>query len=135
MMNKDETLEILAEEGHQQTTQRDYMIDLCLEGPGHFTVADLCELDRQDEDKLSRATVYNNVHVLEEIGFLRELPDLGPPIYYEVQKSPHPHAACNSCGEIMDIPVDLESRVENWDIPLKIENVSMTLTGLCDSCR
>ena len=134
MMDKEEAMELLAEEGHQQTTQREYMIDMCLEGPGHFTVADLCDIDREKKNKLSRATVYNNVHVLEDIGFLRELPDLGSPVYYEVRKSPHPHANCESCGEIMDIPVDLESRVENWDIRLEINNVSMTLSGLCVSC-
>ncbi|MFP4687574.1 MAG: Fur family transcriptional regulator [bacterium] len=134
MLTKEEILEKLSENNHQVTQQRKYMIDLCMEAPGHFTAADLCELDKRRENRLSRATVYNSIHVFEKIGFLRELLDLGSPVYYEVAKSFHPHAVCTSCGDIVDIPVNLKSQIQGWELPFDVENVRMTIEGTCQSC-
>ncbi len=134
MLTKKEILDLLSRQNHQVTEQRKYMIDLCMEAPGHFTAADLCEMDKKRDSRLSRATVYNSIHVFEKIGFLRELLDLGSPIYYEVAQSLHPHAVCTACGDIVDIPVNLKSQIEEWELPLKVENVRMTIEGKCQAC-
>jgi len=134
MKTKDEALQLLREEGNQVTPQRDYIVELCLENEGHFTADDLFELDEQREDKLSRATIYNTLHILVEIDFLRELSDMGPSCYYEIKEHVHPNARCRSCDQLMDIPVDLNEQVESWNLPFEVQGIRMTVDGVCQEC-
>ncbi len=135
MSRIDEAIERLTEADYQITPQRRYILDLCERAEGHFTAERLYELDREGKDDLSRATIYNTLHILVEVGHLRELPDMGPARYYEMRKQPHPHARCRSCGKLVDIPVDLEKQVQQWDTSFEIDSVRMTVDGLCRSCR
>lgn len=134
MPDKEEALHTLREAGHQLTPHREYIIDLCLELKGHFTADELFQIDQDRDHQLSRATIYNTLHLLEEIGFLRELKDVDPSSYYEVKDHIHPHARCNECGELMDIPVDLNEQVKSWNLPFKVEGIRMTVEGFCSDC-
>ena len=133
-MEKEKVLEKLKQRDRQITQERKYFIDLCAQAGGHFTAADLLELDKQNSDKLSRATVYNSLKVFLEIGFLRRLSDLDSTDYYEIRRSLHPHANCRQCGRVIDIPVDLMEIVESWDLPFQLERISMSIEGLCERC-
>lgn len=130
----EDALEKLRIAGYQITPQREYVLELCQETDGHFTADDLYDLDRQGEEKLSRATIYNTLHILVEVGYLRELSDVGPSRCYEIRHHLHPHARCRSCGKLVDIPVDLEEQVDSWDLPFEIDTIRMTVDGLCQSC-
>lgn len=134
MPGVDEAIERLTRADYQITPQRRYILDLCDRAEGHFTAERLYELDREGQDDLSRATIYNTLHILVEVGYLRELPDVGSSRFYEIRKQPHPHARCRSCGKLTDIPVDLEEQVERWDTSFEIDTVRMTVDGLCPSC-
>ncbi len=128
-------LKRLRKSGYQLTPQRRNVIQRCLRMNGHFTAEDLQDIDgNQGDKKFSRATVYNTINVLVEVGFLRELGDMADSSFYEVTDQLHPHAYCKSCGTLIDIPVNLEEEVENWEIPFRVEDVRMTVEGLCDSC-
>jgi len=134
MMEKEQALERLTESGHQVTPHREYLIELCLENKGHFTADDLYRFDQQKDVRLSRATIYNTLHLLVDIGFLRELKDVDSSSHYEVKNHVHPHARCNSCGELMDIPVDLHEQVDSWNLPFQVEGIRMTVEGFCPEC-
>lgn len=133
-VEKQTVLDLLEENGHQVTPQREYVIDKCLERGGHFTVEDLYTDNYTEEVDLSRATLYNTLHLLVDVGFLRELPDVDDSAYYELNGKRHPHASCNECGKLIDIPVDLEEEIREWDLGFTVSNVRMTVDGLCDDC-
>lgn len=131
----DEVLDELRESGYQLTPQRQDVIRQCLDLDGHFTAEDLFSVDGKDTDQsFSRATVYNTLQILVEVGFLRELSDMGDSSRYEVNQELHPHAYCKSCGELIDIPVNLEREVDSWDVPFEVDSVRMTLDGYCEDC-
>ncbi len=134
MTLKEQTLEKLSNNGRQVTKERIYFIELCEQAGGHFNANDLRKLDNQKKDALSRATIYNSLNVFLEIGFLRRLPEMTTADYYEIRRSFHPHAYCRKCGEIIDIPFDLQEEVESWDLPFEVEGVTMNITGLCQRC-
>lgn len=134
MQTKEDALDRLRDNGHQVTPQREYLVELCLENDGHFTADDLFDLDEQRQDQLSRATIYNTLHLLVDVDFLRELNDMGSSRYYEVKGQVHPHARCRSCDRLMDIPVDLKQQVHEWNLPFEVEGIRMTVDGLCEDC-
>jgi Fe2+ or Zn2+ uptake regulation protein len=130
-----DVLDKLRDSGYQLTPQRRYVIERCLQMDGHFTADDLQDVDTDDSDQeFSRATVYNTLNVLVEVGFLRELGDMAESSYYEVTGQLHPHAHCKSCGALIDVPVNLEQEVENWELPFQVDDVKMTLEGFCEHC-
>lgn len=131
---KEKTLEKLSNKDYQVTSERVYFIDLCREAEGHFTASDLLELDRERENSLSRATIYNSLEVFLKIDFLRHLPEFSNADYYEIRKTFHPHAHCRECDRIIDVPVDLQEEVEDWDLPFQLEEVNMNIAGLCQRC-
>jgi Fe2+ or Zn2+ uptake regulation protein len=126
----------LRDSGYQLTPQREKLIERCLSmGEGHFTAEDLQEMEAQNGDKeFSRATVYNTLNVLVDVGFLRELNDMAESSYYELTEDVHPHAYCKSCGDLIDVPVNLRREVEDWNVSFQIEDVRMTLEGYCEDC-
>ncbi|MFB6226767.1 MAG: Fur family transcriptional regulator [bacterium] len=131
----DDVLEELRDSGYQLTPQRQNVIRQCFEQNGHFTAEDLFNVNTDSsQQEFSRATVYNTLQVLVEVGFLRELSDMGDSSYYEINQELHPHAYCKSCGELIDIPVNLEREVHNWDVPFEVDSVRMTLDGYCEEC-
>ena len=127
-------LEELRESGYQLTPQRREVIERCLSMDGHFTAEDLQSFDGENDTGFSRATVYNTLNVLVDVGFLRELHDMADSSYYEVTGDSHPHAHCTSCGALIDVPVNLEREIDNWDVPFEVEDVRMTLEGFCEDC-
>lgn len=126
--------EALEAAGYQLTDQRKLVVRRCLERSGHFTADDLIEQDSPSERPLSRATVYNTLRILVEVGFLRKLDEVGSASVYEVSDSSHPHGRCHDCGRLIDLPVDLEREVQRWDLPFQVESVRMTVDGRCESC-
>ncbi len=133
-MEKTNVIEKLRNHDRQVTRERKYFIDLCKQADGHFTAADLLELDRENDNQLSRATVYNCLKVFLEVGFLRQLSGISSTDYYEIRHTFHPHARCQKCKRIIDIPLDLTEEIESWNLPFQLEDISMTLTGLCECC-
>jgi Fe2+ or Zn2+ uptake regulation protein len=134
MQTKQDAIDRLRDEGHQVTPQREYLIELCLDSDGHFTADDLFERDENRKGDLSQATIYNTLHLLVDVGFLRELNDMGSSCYYEIKDQVHPHARCSDCGQLMDIPVDLKEQVRNWNLPFEVEGIRMTVDGRCQDC-
>ncbi len=132
-MDAEDVYEALESAGHQVTRQRRRIVRRCLDHEGHFTAEDLFE--GKTDGELSRATVYNTLQVLVDVGFLRKLDDVGSASLYEVGTRAHPHGRCRSCGRLIDLPVDLEREVSRWEVPFEVESVRMTLEGLCRNCE
>lgn len=134
MVTRQQARKQLQESGHQRTRQRERVVDLCFEHDGHFTADDLLSYSRDRGESLSRATVYNTLHLLVEIGVLRELPETGTASCYELNRPAHPHAVCRVCGEIVDLEVDLEDSLRQVDDDFAAESVHVIIEGTCSDC-
>jgi Fe2+ or Zn2+ uptake regulation protein len=55
---------------------------------------------------LSRATVYNTLHLLVEKGLLRQLTIAGGRVVFDPKLEPHHHFVDDDSGEVSDLPLE-----------------------------
>ena len=58
----------------------------------HFTINDLVKkINKQSNNKISLATVYNTVHAFEKKGYLKQIPINSSQTYFDTNISDHHH--------------------------------------------
>lgn len=88
--------------------------------------------------KISLATVYNNLRLLLEAGFITELKRSNDTTtYYDFMGHDHVNLICQQCGAISDIEMDhppLTKAVETAT-GYQIQKEVLTLYGTCPTCQ
>ena len=89
--------------------------------------------------EISRATVYNALGELVDMGELQEVQiEPGPALYDPNAPTPHHHLVCKNCGKIYDIHPrgveQLELAPEDRD-GFSLERVEVVFRGRCAECR
>jgi Fur family ferric uptake transcriptional regulator len=87
-----------------QSDSRNKLIEIVLERTGHFTVQELIRWVSEKHPKIGVATIYRNIPVLVDAGFLKEtLTNETGQMYYEVAGDDHhDHIVCMDCNEIFE---------------------------------
>lgn len=118
------------------TPQRIAIIEL-MEHSGHISIDDLFKLIREKFFSISLATLYKNIHIMMSVSLIREVKIPGQKAKYEIEKTPHAHVLCKTCGELKDIPFDptslLEDTVKRSDY--RADDVSIMISGVCPNCK
>ncbi len=122
--------------GLRLTAQRRVVAE-ALEGEHvHLTAEQVYERSVARLPEISRATVYNTLNQLHDLGEVREIKlDAGPKRYDPNTVQPHQHLICERCGDVRDV-------VPHGDVSLppgqrhgfKIRNVEVAFRGLCPAC-
>jgi len=131
----------LRECGFKLTPQRLAIIEL-LEERGHYTAEEIYTRLKERYPMLSRATVYNTLEVLQELGEVRELRIKPHIVLYDPVPEPHYHFYCRGCGKVVDVeplpecdPGELPARLTAGPLrDCKIEGVQLYIYGLCARC-
>lgn len=86
--------------------------------------------------KISRASIYNVLNSLREMGLVRELTVDGLVTRFDANTRRHHHFVCRICGAVSDIPHEAlpESHGLHLDDGSIVEDVSVTLRGRCPRC-
>lgn len=130
--------EAVHQRGGRMTRQREVVMDTLAKLNCHPTAQELYELVREQLPGISQATVYRNLKVLRDLGYVLEL-DYGPgAARYDATVSDHCHARCIRCGRVVDVPCavgqdaeKLAHVLDNW----QITGQRVELCGLCPECR
>lgn len=132
---RDRLIARLREEGLKLTPQRLAIIELLEEG-GHPTAEELYEKLSRRYPMLSRATVYNTLEVLKELGEVTELQIEPQAVRYDLKTEPHCHFRCRRCGRLLDlkIPPGLEDLAGRELEGHRVEEAQLSLYGLCADC-
>lgn len=130
----------LRRRGFRWTNQRASIVRTALQSHEHFTAEELLALCRRVDPKVSRATVYRTLAVLEEAGFVEGLDtgDGGRRFEHVLGHEHHDHMVCLGCGAIFEFRDDeLERRqdVAAKRIGFKIERHSLRIHGRCRDCQ
>jgi len=131
----------LREHGFKLTPQRLAIIEL-LDKRGHYSAEDIYGRLKQKYPMLSRATVYNTLEVLKELGEVAELKIKPHIVLYDPETEPHYHFLCRRCGKVIDVeplpecdPEELPARLAAGPLKgYKIERVDLYIHGLCAEC-
>jgi len=129
----------LRKSGFRWTTQRALIVREALSSHDHFTADELLALCRRRDPKVSRATVYRTLIVLEDAGFVEGLDtgDGGRRFEHVLGHEHHDHMVCLDCGRILEFCDDeLERRQEvaAKRLGFRIQRHSLRLYGSCKDC-
>jgi len=130
----------LRESGFRWTNQRALIVREALATHDHFTAEELLDLCRERDPKVSRATVYRTLSVLEDAGFVEglETGDGGRRFEHILGHEHHDHMVCLSCERILEFRDDeLERRQElaAKRVGFRIQRHSLRLYGMCKQCH
>jgi Fe2+ or Zn2+ uptake regulation protein len=103
----------------------------------HPTAEQLLQAVRQRKRRISLATVYRNLDVLEQMGKIRKIESPGEQMRFDACLDPHFHVRCRSCGQIADLaipaPRGLTGRADRAS-DFRVDGFRLEFTGLCKAC-
>ena len=106
MSNKHVFIEKLRSSGLRPTKQRIEICQVLFERKKtfHFTISDLAALlERNLNQKVSLATIYNTVHSFKKKGYLKEISINSDKSYFDTNTSSHHHFFDESTNELIDL--------------------------------
>ena len=101
-----DVVEVLRRHGIQPSAQRVAIAEVVLSTCAHPSADQVLHAVRARLPQVSRATVYNTLHVLVEGGLLRELELAEGRVAYDPKVEPHHHFIDEATGAIRDVPWD-----------------------------
>jgi Fur family ferric uptake transcriptional regulator len=130
----------LQQKGLKHSRQRERIADAFFAMDGHVTVEEVVARARQDDPRVSLATVYRTMKLLADSGLAtaRQFGD-GQTRYEAADgRAHHDHLICTGCGAIVEFSNDrieslqaLVARRHGFDV----EEHKLELYGRCQRCR
>lgn len=126
--------------GLKSTRQRSLIIDIFFQMQGHFSVEEVWGRVRQDDARVSVATVYRTMKLLAESGLAHARNFGDGQTRYEpaVGREHHDHLICTRCGTIIEFENDQIERMQEAVARrhgFKVTSHKMELYGLCKNCQ
>lgn len=126
--------------GMRLTSQRKLIVQAAFATHEHFSADELLAMCVERDDKVSRATVYRTLSVLEEGGFVESLDtgDGGRKFEHVLGHKHHDHMVCTGCGKILEFHDEvIEARQEKVAAAagFVIESHNLRLLGRCSDCQ
>lgn len=132
-------IERLREKDWRMTAQRRAVAEVLSGSNLHLPADEIYKRARDILPEISRATVYNTLGELVDMGELEEVQfNPGPTLFDPNARIPHHHLVCSNCGKISDIrPRGLENlRLSREDEQgFSLEEVEVVFRGRCAACR
>ncbi len=120
------------------TSHRQTVLDIVRGSFDHPTARTVFERALEKTPKLSFATVYNSLKFLAEQGMIRQLNFGEDYARFDGKMDRHDHLVCRKCGKVDDFTRITAPRPgQDFSVPkgFKVEELSIQVTGLCDSCQ
>jgi Fe2+ or Zn2+ uptake regulation protein len=124
-------VEHLARRGLRVTSQRLTTWSAIHTGPAHMSIHAVFERVAEQMPTTTLRTVYEAVHLLEQMELVRLL-HLPGGARVETEPVDHAHAYCERCGKILNLPAPPPTATRGADFHPRIEND--VIFGLCHDC-
>jgi Fe2+ or Zn2+ uptake regulation protein len=124
-------VEHLARRGLRVTPQRLTTWGAIDAGPAHMSIHAVFERVAEQMPTTTLRTVYEAVHVLEQIGLVRLL-HLPGGARVEAEPVDHAHAYCECCGKVVNLPATSPAAMPRADFHPRVEND--VVFGSCHDC-
>jgi Fur family ferric uptake transcriptional regulator len=99
----------------------------------------LYEKARNQDPSISLSTVYRNLRLFRELGFIEERHFVTEHHYYEAKPSvEHHHLICLSCGRIIEFTSPLARQIgrqAGTEHAFTVTGVEIRMEGYCHDCR
>jgi len=132
--------EYLANRKLRATLPRRLILEAVAESTGHFDAESLRLRLKGQGRRLSRATIYRTLTLLQGAGILRRVQLVDDALHYELSRptDPHHHLVCRRCGSVQEVLNPDVSRALAEMVSrasFEPEEISIRIRGLCVRCR
>ncbi len=131
-------LDALRQARYRLTPQRMAVCRYLAETRTHPTPSEIYHAVQKEFPTISRATVYNTITVLRDLGEVVELPAGKQGVRYETDVTPHVNLICTHCGRIYDAPIgDIEDMMALIveESGFQLANFHIEGYGICPTCQ
>jgi Fur family ferric uptake transcriptional regulator len=130
----------LREGKYRITPERFAVLEKILTSDGHFDADELFLKLKTDGSKVSRATVYNTLDLLEGCGLVLKNSFGENHSHYEkgLGRAHHDHLICVRCGAIIEFESSRISRLQNdmcREKKFRPHSSSFQIFGMCEKCQ
>jgi Fur family ferric uptake transcriptional regulator len=130
----------LAGKGLKLTRQRETVVDEIFASGGHFEAEDMVERLKRKRARVSRATVYRTLELLQECRLVEKVNFGTSRSFYEHVHlgQHHDHIICTRCNVVIEF---VDERIEKLQEEIcaangiRLQSHSMRLFGQCEVCR
>ncbi|MEO8367644.1 MAG: Fur family transcriptional regulator [Candidatus Solibacter sp.] len=134
-MDADAIKRSLEESGLRCTPQRFAVMAFLMEQNRHPTAAELFEAVNRVDPRCSRATTYNNLRSLVEVGLVREVAVEGRAARFDAKGTRHHHFICDRCGNVEDLAwYDVPKPAVDSLGKRVLRECELIFRGLCAKC-
>ena len=117
------------------TKQRATILDIIRSDKAHHTADEIFHLANERLGGISLATVYNNLHALEEAGLIRRITAEHLADRYDSSFIPHGHLICERCERVTDFNIDGFESLLSETIGNSFSSYELKVRHLCTRCR
>ena len=124
----------------KRSGKRDFIVTVFLRQEGHISADELVDLIRQEDARISRATIYRTLEWMVEAGIARRV-DFGEGRFRFEHSYRHPrhfHLICKTCNQALEfLSSDIEALIEEVASARRFEPGQSVLQiyGTCEACR
>jgi Fur family ferric uptake transcriptional regulator len=133
-------VESLRPAGSKRSSKRDRIVNVFLRQEGHLTADNLVDLIRQEDQRISRATIYRTLQWMVDAGIARKV-DFGEGRFRFEHSYRHPrhfHLICKTCNRSFEfLSSDIETLIEEVASARSFapRQSVLQIHGTCEACR
>ena len=133
-------LNSLKPSGGRRSSKREQIVNVFLRHEGHLSADDLVGLIRQEDQRISRATVYRTLQWMVDAGIARKV-DFGEGRFrfeHSYRQPRHFHLICKTCHRSFEfLSSDIEGLVEEVAVArnFSASQSVVQIYGTCEECR
>ena len=120
------------------TRQRRIILDMLRADPSHPTADEVYRAVRKRLPRISLATVYRNLDLLDHDGLIERVRFDDGPAHYDGHLGPHHHVRCVMCGKLADVPPEF-CRLQPCELDrstgYELVSCHVEISGVCPRCR
>lgn len=118
--------------------QRDMILSYMRKMSGHISAEQLYEQMNEEGLKISLATVYRNLAILEEMNEIKKIAHPIGGYLYDKTCKPHYHMHCLKCNELLDLNIPYLEEINHMlqkQTDADILAHSLIVEGICPDCK
>ncbi len=122
---------------YRKSKQRQKIYEFLSAKKHHPTANDIYDHIKKDFPSLSLGNVYRNLNILVETGMVKKIEAGSTFDRFEAVKTPHYHFVCKSCGEVIDIDMQIQSQLDDYvrnETGFNITGHRIDFYGICGKC-
>jgi len=125
--------------GYRITDQRRAVCDFLARTPTHPTPSDVYVAVSAESPEISRATVYNTLNALRDLGAIVEVSVGDDHTHYDTNPEPHVNLVCLRCGQVVDyegdVPLDALYTTIHQQTGFQPVSAQVQMVGFCAECQ